>query len=66
MNNKIFTNSNEKGLFIIENKNAEYNISCLGYKKKKIDLSKKEIILSPESINLKEIIVTNKKSNKEI
>lgn len=66
INNEIFTNSNEKGSFIIENKNAVYHVSCLGYKKKKIDLSKKEIILSHESINLKEIIVTNKKSNKEI
>lgn len=66
INNKIFTNSDENGLFIIENKNAEYNVSCLGYKKKKVDLSKKEVLLSPESINLKEIIVTNRKSNKEI
>lgn len=66
INNKIFTNSDENGLFIIENKNAEYNVSCLGYKKKKVDLSKKEVLLSPESINLKEIIVSNRKSNKEI
>lgn len=66
INNKIFTNSDENGLFIIENKNAEYNVSCLGYKKKKIDLSKKKVLLTPESINLKEIIVTNRKSNKEI
>jgi hypothetical protein len=66
INNKIFTNSDENGIFIIENKNATYNISCLGYKKKKIDLSKKKVLLSPESINLKEIIVTKKKSNKEI
>lgn len=66
LNNKIFTNSNENGLFVIENKEADYHISCLGYKKKKIDFKKKTILLIPESIILNEIIVTNRKSNKEI
>lgn len=66
MNNKIFTNSDENGYFLIENKEANYHISCLGYKKKKIDLTKNTIFLIPDSISLKEIILVNRKSKKEI
>ena len=66
--NKIFSNSDKDGIFSIENidKNSKYKVSCLGYKTKNIDLSQKEILLNNDIINLNEIVISNKKSNKKI
>ncbi len=69
-NNLILTNSNSEGLFEIDDKdkdlNSIYKITCLGYKPIKLDLSNPKFYLSPETISLNEVVVYNRKKNKNI
>jgi len=63
------TTSEENGEFniSISEKSKKFIVSAIGYKKKTIKISEaKQILLSPSDVQIKEVIISNRKNTKEI
>jgi hypothetical protein len=68
-NTEIGTNANEKGEFELtkHENNFIINVSCLGYKTKKLHISNSNnVYLSPKQEVIQEVIISNRKNTSEI
>jgi hypothetical protein len=63
----IGTNTNEKGEFELSKNDANVIISCLGYTSKNLKLTNiNEVLLSPITQEIEEVVVRNKKNSSQI